>query len=104
MIIIHIINEKWQKYSIIEQEIRRFMVMEWVVEVSPIYRKVNRCADVLANEDCIKWISNLESESCPYHIEELFVTYSRGLTTPRLIPLSFFFQSPLVYKKIKIDK
>jgi hypothetical protein len=47
-----------------------------------IYREANRYADALAHEGC-----TMNFESCPYHIQELFVADSRGLTTPRLIPL-----------------
>jgi hypothetical protein len=53
----------------------------------PIYREANRYADALAHEGCTMNFESRIYESCPYHIQELFLADSRGLTTPRLIPL-----------------
>jgi ribonuclease HI len=69
------------------RSICRLVNQAWEVKIAHSYREANSCADALANIGCSLHLNIVYFDECPSQIRHLIFADSRGITSPRLIPM-----------------
>ncbi|GAU12737.1 hypothetical protein TSUD_122290 [Trifolium subterraneum] len=69
------------------RSICRLLEQEWEVKIAHSYREANSCADALANIGCSLHLNIVYFDECPDQVKHLISADSRGITSPRFIPL-----------------
>ncbi|PNX58030.1 ribonuclease H [Trifolium pratense] len=73
--------------SSVMKQIWRFMEMDWIIEISHVYREANKCADAMANIGCCLDYEVVYYNACPSQLAETYAADLLGITTPRFISL-----------------
>lgn len=73
------------------KQIRKLLRGNWIIQIKHIYREANKCADLLANLGCDQHCSMVVYEQPPVAVLQALNADVLGVSTPRLISVSFFF-------------
>jgi ribonuclease HI len=69
------------------KQIKKLLDLDWIVEISHMYREANKCADALANIGCSLNYDTTFYANCLKLISDVYSADIQGSSTPRLIAL-----------------
>jgi ribonuclease HI len=69
------------------KKIKLLLNHSWQVKITHVYREANRCADILANIDCVSSTTTTVYTQPPPKMLQVLADDFRGVSLPRLVAM-----------------